>query len=193
MALNERLNLIMKPLLRNRILAERKALTPDQVFTLSLAIFSRLKDYLRNTSFESLLAYYPIHNEVDTTLMFDYFWEQKKTLFLPVIKDTQLHPVLFTPDSTLKEGVHHIPIPDSPSDEQTPRQIDVAIVPCLACDRNRFRLGYGKGYYDRFLSAKTLKIGLCYDFQLVDKLPAEPHDIRLDVIVTDQILLKSGV
>ncbi|MEK6557118.1 MAG: 5-formyltetrahydrofolate cyclo-ligase [Candidatus Margulisiibacteriota bacterium] len=179
----------MKTVLRNRILTERRALSSDQIYSLSQAIFARLKGYLHNKSFDSMLIYYPIHHEVDTTIMFDYFWKQNKALFLPGIRGDQLYPIRFTPDSAIKEGPHHIPVPDAPETIFAPILPDVAIIPCLACDQHRYRLGYGKGYYDRFLTKKTLKIGFCYDFQLVDHLPVESHDIQLDVIITEKMLL----
>lgn len=71
-------------------------------------------------------------------------------------------------------------------------QIDLAIVPGLAFDYSFNRLGYGAGYYDRFLpsmNSLAIKIGICYDFQLIDSLPAEKYDIPMDVIITEKRLL----
>jgi len=62
-------------------------------------------------------------------------------------------------------------------------------VPGVAFDMDGYRIGFGKGYYDRYLSGITAKLpviaGLCHDFQLVNSLPREPHDIRMDMVVTD--------
>ncbi len=63
---------------------------------------------------------------------------------------------------------------------------DLILVPGLAFSEKGDRLGFGKGYYDRFLSeAKGLKVGLCYGFQIVPSLPSEPHDVRLDAVITE--------
>ena len=66
----------------------------------------------------------------------------------------------------------------------------VAIMPCLAVDKYGNRIGYGGGYYDKFLKNKSaFKIALCYDFQFVDKIVSDKHDIKVDCIVTDKQIL----
>ena len=64
---------------------------------------------------------------------------------------------------------------------------DIVVLPMLAADRQLYRLGYGGGYYDRYLARRpqALRIGICYSFQLADRLPAEPHDLPLHILVTD--------
>jgi len=67
-------------------------------------------------------------------------------------------------------------------------RIDVAVVPLLAVDKKGYRLGYGGGYYDRFLKAhpETVAVGYCYEFQIVESVPYEAHDIPLDAVVSDE-------
>jgi 5-formyltetrahydrofolate cyclo-ligase len=69
-----------------------------------------------------------------------------------------------------------------------PLKFDVIIVPMLGFDGQLHRVGYGGGYYDKFLAdqPKARKIGVCYEVCKVEQIPVEPHDIRLDMIVTDQ-------
>ena len=64
---------------------------------------------------------------------------------------------------------------------------DIIFVPMLAGDRSNNRLGYGSGFYDKFLTTQpqALKIGLCYSKNIADKIPAEPHDVKLDQIITE--------
>lgn len=70
-------------------------------------------------------------------------------------------------------------------------KIDVCIVPLLACDRQGYRIGYGGGYYDKFLETHTcLKIGLCFSGQVLEFIPHEAHDIRLDYLCTERELIK---
>lgn len=69
--------------------------------------------------------------------------------------------------------------------------IDAVLVPGLAFDRGGGRTGFGKGYYDRLLhSSCSVKIGLCYDFQIIDSVPVQEHDVIMDFIVTEKEIIK---
>ena len=69
--------------------------------------------------------------------------------------------------------------------------IDVIIVPGLAFDRRGGRMGFGAGYYDRLLiKTNAVKIGLCYDFQLMDSVPSEEHDVPMDYIITEKEIVE---
>ena len=70
--------------------------------------------------------------------------------------------------------------------------IDVMIVPMVAYDKNRHRLGHGKGYYDRYLADyQGLKIGLAYKYQEVENIPWEKHDIKMDIIINEEGIISS--
>ena len=82
-----------------------------------------------------------------------------------------------------------------PEGEESEDKPEVCILPLLAADGQFRRLGYGGGYYDKYLSGKgkgMRKIGICYDFQLTDGLPSEDHDVLLDALVTDARILVRG-
>ena len=69
----------------------------------------------------------------------------------------------------------------------------MVIVPGIVFDKNGHRIGYGYGYYDRFfhkLDANVKKIGFAFDFQVVDKIPEEQHDVPMDVVITEKRVLK---
>ena len=94
----------------------------------------------------------------------------------------------------LKPGTYDIPEP-SPDNYQevTPNLLDLIITPAVAFDTDKYRIGYGAGYYDRFfasLKKDIIKIGVGFDEQLVQEVPREPHDIRLNYVLTDKRLLK---
>ena len=79
----------------------------------------------------------------------------------------------------------------TPKDYAVLEAIDVAIIPLLLCDKRKNRVGYGKGFYDRFLlKHPCLKIGVCYDFQVLENLTPNPWDIPLDIIVTPTKIIK---
>src|SRR5208282_3279592 len=122
-------------------------------------------------------------SEINTYSILEGSLELAKKLYLPkVVKDKNLfhfYPVLDF--KTLAKGPFGIlePSGNKPADWE---EIDLVLVPGLAFDRTGNRLGFGKGYYDRVLpqlKKTTLTIGLGYSFQIVDKLPAEPHDVPL--------------
>jgi 5-formyltetrahydrofolate cyclo-ligase len=74
-----------------------------------------------------------------------------------------------------------------------PADLDVVVLPGIAFDRQGGRLGQGKGYYDRLLadvSSKCTLIGLAFDVQLVEEVPMEPHDVRLDILITESDLYR---
>ncbi len=135
-------------------------------------------------------VYYPFKKEPNLQNILEYAWEHgiitlmprvmpdKKMIFCPFTKDTILTPNQY--------GIHE--------SHESPHKgdIDVIFVPGLAFDQNGTRLGYGGGYYDRFLQDKNVyKVGVCYHDEFVQTLPRENHDIPMDAILTDRGLVKT--
>ena len=86
----------------------------------------------------------------------------------------------------LELGAFHI---EEPTGENTvdPADIELIVVPAVAYDRKGNRLGRGKGFYDRLLrTTKATKIGVGYEFQLLDEIPVEPHDVGMDIVITQK-------
>lgn len=89
---------------------------------------------------------------------------------------------------TLSFGLRQ-PRRDEP--EVAPEEIDAVLVLGLAFDRRGYRLGYGAGYFDRFLAGRRLlSIGIAHDLQLLHELPAEPHDVPMSIVVTPSIVVR---
>ena len=102
---------------------------------------------------------------------------------LPLIKGNDLQLLLYAGKESLKTGAFGISEPTEDCIAVQEREIDLIIVPGVAFDRQRNRLGRGKGFYDRLLSTLDIpKIGVCYDFQLKDRIPVEPFDQKMDLI-----------
>ena len=93
----------------------------------------------------------------------------------------------------LKSGAYGIPEPSSGAPEIPPDGISLVIVPALSCDRNGYRLGYGGGYYDRFLArTRAVAAALCAESRLTDELPREPFDLPCNYIITERQVLHTN-
>jgi len=129
--------------------------------------------------------------EIDTDSIFKHCLDNGYTLAVPITYPGGLMQAVvvdrFTVFSFTDWGIPE-PVVVSPDYMNEP---DVIIVPLLAADRYGNRIGYGKGYYDRFLAgASGLRVGLCPDCCLVSDIPIEPHDEQLDVLVTESGILR---
>lgn len=132
-----------------------------------------------------IMLYNALSDEVPTQALMDKLVAQGKTVLLPcVINDTDMELRRYTGPQDLQTGSFGIlePTGELFTDYDT---IDVAIVPGMAFDAEGHRLGRGKGYYDRFLSRvpHLYKIGLCFSWQLVDHVPYDEHDIKMDEVI----------
>lgn len=135
----------------------------------------------------NIVGFAPIHNEPDLlNLYHDLEMEDKNLLFLRMDgTEMNVHKVTH-PSELTYNGFIAVPEPPADSEIIPPEKIDLILVPGLAFDRHGHRLGFGRGYYDRFLKKMTdaAKIGIGFDFQVIDKLPREEHDEILDELIT---------
>lgn len=135
-----------------------------------------------------LASYVSISNEVDTHILIDLALDSGKRVAVPVVEPnrTLIHREIRSM-AELKPSGFGLPEPSGEDGAVVPPDaFDIVLVPGLAFDRAGNRVGFGAGYYDRFLSmAHAFKIGLAYDFQLFDRLPTGPRDIPMDLVVTE--------
>jgi 5-formyltetrahydrofolate cyclo-ligase len=134
---------------------------------------------------QSFFVYDCIGTEVNTWRILYCLNERKKILCIPCIKDGVMLSARMAGD--MEEWKFGIRQPKNP----VSYDCEVAIIPLLCADRQGNRLGYGGGYYDRYLQAheRILRVGICYDGQLVDEILAEEHDCQLDFIVTEEQII----
>jgi 5-formyltetrahydrofolate cyclo-ligase len=97
-------------------------------------------------------------------------------------------------DDELVSGKYGITEPHPDADRIDPEQVDLIIIPCVGCDRQKYRLGYGGGYYDRLLSSPEWSniptMGIAFDFAYLPQLPIESWDQPLDSVVTDARIIE---
>ena len=129
---------------------------------------------------EVVMLYHSLPDEVDTHCFIEQ-WARKKQIVLPVVVGNELELRLYTGPQDLSIGAYGIEEPTGTLFLH-PELITCIVVPGVAFDRKGNRLGRGKGYYDRLLPHLThaYRIGLCFPFQYIDVVPAEPFDIRMD-------------
>lgn len=131
--------------------------------------------------------------EVDTWELLADLLDQGKEVYCPrMIPGDRLEAVRIDDIEDLKRSKFGIFEPLDNSDIAEAADIDLALVPGLAFARDGMRIGYGKGYYDRFFGdggEDIVKVGLCYAFQVRDGLPVAPDDVAMDIIVTESEIL----
>ena len=177
-----------KELLRAQIRARRRRMNPSWRELASRAIFSRLEALPVFQRAPCIQTYVALRHEVDTQALIPRLLQQGKRVAVPRVESGQELQQYFIQDfSELQAGAFGIlePRPD-PGRRVAAESFGLVLVPGLAFDRAGNRLGAGKGFYDRFLAEiQAPKIALAFAFQLVEQVPIEPHDQRVDMIVTE--------
>lgn len=179
--------------LRDFFLKKRLSLAPSEIKKNSQIIRDRIKNLPQTKNLKIIACYFAINNEPDLKEVLGNFLKAKKTIVVPAFLEN-LEKYRFVKLSTLenlKTGPYKIPQPPQlvPFDSEN---IDLAFLPGLAFSEDGLRLGYGKGIYDKLMAnTYALKIGVCFDFQVIDNFTAESHDLRVDFIITEKRIIKT--
>lgn len=145
-------------------------------------------DFVKN--FKNIAIYFSIQSEVETHYLIRQLLEENHKIFLPRVAGKKIEFIPINSLEELREGPFNLLEPiGSPVDSL--EEIECWLIPLVGFDKNRQRLGYGKGYYDSTLKETTaIRIGLAYDCQEVPIFEPEEHDERLDIIITESKMLK---
>lgn len=199
-----------KPHLRRRYLARRRALRPRQVAAHSRAAAERLCAMPQYADARCIHLYVAgKDNELDTRPLLEHALSAGKEIVVPVIGHCDAIPLpridvgshamgaALIDDPDQLDAVHWgIPQPDPRSARWLDdwQHIDLAIIPGIAFDYRGGRIGYGAGYYDRFLPhLRAVRIGLCFESQLCSEVPTASHDIDVQWIATEQSIHQGGI
>ena len=181
-----------KKAIRAALLAQRKHLSVDTCFHQSLVAQEQFLQLPELAAAATLALYSPILNEVFTEEIFHQARAQGKRVVYPRVQGAGLE--FFEVNSAAELRVGNFGILEPQGTQSWPlAMIDLLLVPGVAFDQSGHRLGYGKGYYDRLLPdrpAGCRLVGLCFEFQLLSTLPAEGHDVRMDLLVTERRTLR---
>lgn len=178
----ENTQIIEKREIRRKIKALRTMLTEMEKRSAAQEVFDRLEKTAAFLLADKILMYHSLPDELFTHEFLSK-WASRKHFFLPRVNGVDLE-ILPYEESRLELGSFHIEEPTG-GNTVDPSEIELIVVPAVAYDRKGNRLGRGKGFYDRLLkSTKATKIGVGYEFQLYDELPTEPHDVGMDMVIT---------
>jgi 5-formyltetrahydrofolate cyclo-ligase len=138
----------------------------------------------------TVMAFFGFGDEPVTDQLHEGVWQAGGSLLLPRVEGSIIAAVPHRPDGPLETAVLGVLEPTGRSVD--PATIDTVIVPAVAFDREGHRLGYGAGFYDRFLTSLApgcMVLGACLAPQLVDHLPADEHDVTVPTVVTDEAVV----
>ena len=163
--------------LRAQIKLLKKQHTKEQLLEQSEIILSKLEQHHDFQKAHIVMIYSALPDEVQTRTFLEK-WRNKKKIILPTVVGDDIIPVELAEDTGFAVGDFNIL---EPQNEPYTGDYDLIVVPGVAFDKNGNRIGRGRGYYDRFLCKhlNVKRIGICFDFQLVDEVPTEPNDIRI--------------
>jgi 5-formyltetrahydrofolate cyclo-ligase len=170
-----------KKVLRQSMLAKRMQINADKKLVYDEAICNKLFELILNANYKVVHAYIPMANEINITVLLQKLLDQKILVVCPkTLPARELENRLLTSLQDLETGIKGTQHPAKP--QIFDGNYDLIIVPGLAFDKQKYRLGYGGGYYDGFLGTQpqSHKVGILYPFQQVDEVPREAHDVCLD-------------
>ncbi|MBU0483665.1 MAG: 5-formyltetrahydrofolate cyclo-ligase [Proteobacteria bacterium] len=181
--------------LRRRVLAARDCLSLTERGVKSQEVMANLERIEKFRAAATILFYVNFRSEVETLGLIGRLIRQGKRIAVPLtdVAHARLRPFeIKDPAQDLRSGYCSIPEPDPDKlNKVDPAEIEVVILPGSVFDQAGGRLGYGGGYYDRFLvkeAPRACRIGVAFEMQVVPKVPLLPHDQKLHYLVTEKII-----
>tara|TARA_A100000164_G_C21497329_1_gene580784 strand:+ start:59 stop:601 length:543 start_codon:yes stop_codon:yes gene_type:complete len=177
---------VIKSKLREKILKLRKNKSKKSIYINPSRVYSYLKK--KNYNLKIVGGYYPINYEIDDLEILNFFLKKGSKISLPKItKKSQMEFYKWNKNDPLLINKYGIPEPDI-ANRVFP---DILFVPLVAFDKELNRLGYGGGFYDRYIQKiskikKIVKVGLAFSFQKLKTIPVNKHDKKLDIIMTEK-------
>ncbi|MDE6136031.1 MAG: 5-formyltetrahydrofolate cyclo-ligase, partial [Muribaculaceae bacterium] len=170
--------------------ARKTLLDEDERRSAAAAVFALLERMAAFMMADRVLMYHSLADELDTHAFLDK-WHGRKLMYLPRVNGVDLD-ILPYERTRMHLGAFRIEEPDG-DDVADVADMDMIVVPAVAYDGRGRRVGRGKGYYDRLLAtARAVKVGVAYDFQLLDEdIETEAHDVGVDYVITPRRVVKT--
>jgi 5-formyltetrahydrofolate cyclo-ligase len=181
--------LATKAELRATLLKKRKQLTfKERAHASQLICTTLINSPIVQTS-KTIMSYISLHQEVDLTQLHSFLWEIGSEILIPTTNNSTIIPVKYSPEDELTTGEYGVSIPKviRPANESP----TLILAPLIGADLSMYRIGYGKGYYDRYLNTNpTPTIGVSFQEQVIYSFHHEPFDIPLDMLITENFVIK---
>ncbi len=180
----------LKNQIRNTYKEKRKNIPLEEKHKRDNAICNRFLSLSSYRFADTILLYSPLKYEIDTSkIAIDAFSKGKKVAYPRCIEGNEMVYHYVTSFSDLSSGMYGINEPKEalPIFAPSPAEHVICVLPAILYDKNGYRLGYGKGYYDRFLASfKGTKAGLIYSDFIVNEIPCGRFDLKSDVVITEK-------
>jgi 5-formyltetrahydrofolate cyclo-ligase len=169
----------------------RRSLSCDDIREKSNKVFENILKSGKLAKAKNICVYMNAFNEVDTSDIIKYCLDVGKEVFVPVVDGDNIYICKY--EESTEKGAFGISEPVNKVKKNTD-EIDVFIIPGLAFSVRGGRVGFGKGYYDKLLNNTTgIRIGILYNFQLVENIENESHDILMNWLITESKVIKCEV
>lgn len=175
--------------IRILIRTRKTLLSEEEKADASRRAFDMLARHAAFMMADNVLLYHSLPDEISSHSFIEQ-WAGRKRFYLPRVNGVNLD-ILPYDRTKLSMGAFHI---EEPQGDETAdvNDIELIVVPAVAYDLSGNRVGRGKGFYDRLLQkSKATRIGIAYDFQIVDEIEAESHDVPVDFIITERRVIKT--
>lgn len=178
-------NMEKKQQIRAELKKKRNTLTSEQHKSYSRIICEKIWNIIEKEKTEIVYCYYPLGNEADVLPLAEKALKEGRKVAFPRTNGETMEFYQVTCLTEFQEGAFHImePLGGYPLDVKNP----LVVVPGLGFDKDKNRIGYGKGFYDRYFARfpSCRKIGAAYEAQIIDYIPTDKYDTKMDIIITE--------
>jgi 5-formyltetrahydrofolate cyclo-ligase len=190
--------MIDKREIRKRIMTLRNAMPVEEIAAKSGEIVRRLKELREIRESSTLMVFLSFGSEVLTDRLIEWGWDAGKRIVVPLCRPEGrvLTPCLLGGFDELETGHYGIREPKAERLRVVPPgEIDAVLIPAVAFDRRGYRVGYGGGYYDRFLPKvpQAARIGVVFACQIVPEVPIDRYDVQVEKVTTEDELIVAGI
>ena len=187
---------MVKDKIRKSLLGQGLTISSKSIDQLNTQVQKNIIESLNLSKMKNVLLYFPYKQEIKTNLLHQELLKYSHNIYMPkIFPENVMKFNLFTSEYSLTKNKYGITEVDN-EEYLEPHLFDAMFIPFVGVDINGFRIGYGGGYFDRALSSlmdsnhrKPLIIGLGYDYQILSKNLAEPHDLRYHKVITESRIL----
>ena len=182
---------MVKDKIRKSLLGQGLTISSKSIDQLNTQVQKNIIESLNLSKMKNVLLYFPYKQEIKTNLLHQELLKYSHNIYMPkIFPENVMKFNLFTSEYSLTKNKYGITEVDN-EEYLEPHLFDAMFIPFVGVDINGFRIGYGGGFYDRYIKKirkrkKVLTIGFAYSFQKIKKIPTNNYDIKLDFIITNK-------